>query len=486
MAKDPEIGQSPFRQQVHCRGSSCTLTLTADVNTTVRAAGGTRTLSVHNADGYLLESFHPIIPLLEADHVLPASAAVQETAVQTQHMSVRNMTVPGVTPLSHGGQTLRQNSSTATFPRNVSVVRITDTVDGRTRVSFTHAAFQYDAVNHTATVFDRIALALRYRTPLEMAIEARDTTTDTATGTVTVWNRGPRRNSSLLLHVRRRNSTRTRTVNTSLPHGKTRFNVSLNVSGAGRRGVDAYLFTGNTTVGPRTDTFAVRRSPVTVDVDIPGTVDEGEQFDAVVTVTNRHSASPLEVQLNGSNGIQGLFLRPLATTLPVPRGRQRSWRVPLRAFTAGNGSITARTSAAADTAALTVRNVDSFHSAGQPRFQPASDGFQEVPGSSGAAIQIVQPRGHLRLQHRGSTRTTTLVTKDYRVQELRGPGEHRVTVKTGNSTYQVTAADGSLRQEVAGVDDGRAAQLYELLQREKQRLLERYRIARRERARAPG
>ncbi|MDY6761669.1 MAG: hypothetical protein SVY41_01345 [Candidatus Nanohaloarchaea archaeon] len=481
MKKDPEIRDPPFNSTTRCSGSVCTLTLTADINTSIVESGDNRSITASPVNSRLLRSFRPVIPVLNADHVLPAGTEILGYTAQSDSRSISNVTVPVIRPLSHGGRRLQQRRATGAFPQNASAVRTRRTADGRTHVSFAHAAFQYHRNDRTATVYDRVHLELRYRPPYEMDIAVADTTSNRTTATVTVWNRGPRTPAEFLLRVRRQDGMRTRTFNTTLGHGRTQFNRSLVVKGVGRRAVDAYLFVGNRTVGSRTDTFAARRPPVAVNISVPGLVAEGERFTAHVTVEHRRGTGATALQINGSRGVQTVLLQPSTTRFSVPQDGSRVWRVPLRAFRQGDATITVRSGRVTERVDFGVEPVPRDRTPGRT-YRPHEDGFRTVSTANGTALQIQRPDGLLRLYPGGQNSTAVLSTDRFKVSETKTPSGRRTVVERGDGSFRRVTWHGKTARTADGVAAETAARLHRRFLREKQKLLERYRIARNETA----
>ncbi|MDY6770189.1 MAG: C25 family cysteine peptidase [Candidatus Nanohaloarchaea archaeon] len=473
LRKDPRIQDRSFNRSLRCHGRTCTLTLTARPEYDIVAHAGNRTLDV-DADGNLVRSFRPIIPLLEAEHALPNGSQVVAVSMNRSRAVVRNISVPRTRPLAHGRTALDHPLTAGTFPRNASRVTIGRTADGRRQVSLRHAAFRYNGRNRTATVFTRINVTIEYVTPYELAVSAADTTGNSTNISVTVWNRDAVTDGELLLQVRSPRARTEQVLNVTVPRGKHRFHVRVRVNGSGRRAVDAYLLTANTSTGPRTDTFTVRDPHRSLGVRTPPRVREGARFLAQVSVTNHGAAPTTQLHVNGSPGVQPVLLQPSTTRITVPDQERRVWAVPLRAFDAGNASITARAGSEATTARFTV--------AGGRRDDPstattAADGFHMPAGQS---LTVSTPEGSLHFR-RGDTAATTLRTRGQVIRSRLGPDHRNVTLTTATGSARLAWTGGRRTEEVAGqatVADALAA--YDLLQRERRKLLERYRIARNE------
>ncbi|MFB6295021.1 MAG: hypothetical protein ABEI97_04640, partial [Candidatus Nanohaloarchaea archaeon] len=253
------------------------------------------------------------------------------------------------------------------------------------------------------------------------------------------------------------------------------FNITLPVQGTGERAVDAWLFTDTMTVGPRTDTFTARAASIGVKISVPGTVEQGERFTAAVGVRNRRDDATVQLHVNGSAGVQTVFLQPPATRLRVPRNGRRVWRVPLRAFRPGNAGITATAGAAEDSADFTVTPADEHGGTG---FDMSRDGFTSASSEPGKSLQIRSPAGRLRLHRAEPNTSTVLTTGTYTVAEVDAPQRHRFTVRTANGSFQRTTTQGRQVQSSDGVGVETASELYKRFLREKQKLLERYRLAR--------
>lgn len=257
MRKDPAVTEDPFEREVDCDARQCTLSLKADINYSIQETGGKRSIQVDSGQA-LLKSFRPIIPLLSAERTLPSAARIIDYNVSRRSRLVENITVPDVIPISHGGRVIRRNN-TGRFPKESYRISSSETVDGRVRVSFVTAAFQYWPNRQEALISETVEVSVRYRTPYELSLTASDTNTNRTRVTAHVSNMEEETTAEILVQVSGETREGRKTVQKLISPGGNRIRIPVEVGGEGRYEAKALLFVGDSTVGPRTDTFVVGR-----------------------------------------------------------------------------------------------------------------------------------------------------------------------------------------------------------------------------------
>ncbi|MDY6773844.1 MAG: C25 family cysteine peptidase [Candidatus Nanohaloarchaea archaeon] len=462
MPKDPEIETPDFNRSKECSRGRCVLELESGVNYTVIERGGDRVLEV-SSDDYLLRSFRPMIPLLEFEHAIPRKAKITSTDIRTETRKLKNVSVPAVTPVSHGGRVLGREVRGGWFPPRSPRVITRGTLEGRKRISLTYPGLRYSPGNRTAEVVEEIQVRLEYTTPYALEVEAENSVSRKTNISLTVWNSENSTEAGLLLKLKGRKGMVEKSLDLELDPGKNRFSIPIQVDGTGRFAVETYLFVEGTVVGPRRDNFVAGTTGL--ELSIPEIVEEGERFEAVATVKNRRD-EPREIPLhiNGSRGLQTVFLQESSRKLRVPGRGSRMWRVPLRSFRTGN--ITVELSSGSSTVSRMIEVERS-----------PEKGFAIEPSGSPKTVEIRNSRGWIRTELAGSPETW-LKTGRYTVEERKLPGKTVLVVRGRDGNLKATVEEGEVKvRRKNGITITEALRFYRVLRREKRKLVERYRLS---------
>ncbi|MFB6265811.1 MAG: hypothetical protein ABEI07_01875, partial [Candidatus Nanohaloarchaea archaeon] len=436
MGKDPSMEEPDFRKEVECKGSGCTLTFNAEVNHSVVRRGGKRTLKV-KSDDHLMRSFRPIIPLLEAEHYLPPGTEILGQRVRTETQRIENVSVPRVTPLSHGGTVLRRAGPGDWFPANTSTVRVRRTIDGRRKVSITQAAFRYSPENRTAEVVEEVEVVLRYRSRYGMQVDAEDSVRSNTSVNVSIWNRGGREEAELMVQVRGREKVREKNFNVTLRNGTNRFELPFQLDRSGEFELRAFLFVGNATLGPRSDLFVSGKEAreISLNISAPDSVMKGERFGAVITIRNRDDSSRhLKLNMNGSGGLQTAFLESPQKEIELSPGDSSVWRIALRAFKTGKASLHVQSGRLSEQEDILVK-------------RSRKKGFQEISRGDSRILKLERPRGKIVYSPGVNTSSTRLVTERFSAIEKRYPDERVLEVEKESGGIRIRMEEGEVHVE---------------------------------------
>ncbi|MCJ7478902.1 MAG: C25 family cysteine peptidase [Candidatus Nanohaloarchaeota archaeon QJJ-7] len=467
MEKDPEIRAPEFEKDVECGGGVCNLTLTLDTDFSIVDRGGDRGIDME-ADDHMMKSFRPIVPVFSSEHALPGDAEIQDYEVDSRTRIVENVSVPVVEPLSHSGRVLEKKITAGFFPSEKRDLRVSEQIDGRKKLSLIQPGFRYNPANDTAELVEEVVAQISYRSPSGMDIDAEVQDNRTVEIESDIWNSVGAERGELLVQIRGREGSLEKTVEFDLDSRRKTVRTRFQVNRTGRFKAESYLFVGNHTIGPRTDTFVIspEERNISINVSTPPEVREGERFEAVISIDNPQvEGRNLSLLINGSEGVQTVFLHPNKYELEVPPRNSRNLEVLMKAFKPGDAEL----------------NVNAGTSMGQEDFevmQTTEDGFRKVSEGSVKILRLETPQGRLDFRQGRKGTRSSLVTEDFRISEERSGGDTVMEAEKPDGSTRLIVEEGDKKiTERNGMRLEEAHHLYQVLRREKNKLVERYRLS---------
>lgn len=257
LTKDPIIEPEKYVSNITCNNGICEQNVTIPVAYELINTTNETTIFVDTED-YLLELFKPIIPLVEFEYYLPFSTEIISTNVTFETVNFTNITLPRVELLQYGINYTNETKSTEWYPENISRIEISSTADGRTRIKLIHAALIYNESSGNAIVFPKININLKYVTPLEFSILAKNISLGgTQQLEVKVWSNV---SDNTTLYIQFSNSTAVENfaINYTINASSSILHFYYTPKTIGAYSVKAVLVKHDPlTVGPRESTFYV-------------------------------------------------------------------------------------------------------------------------------------------------------------------------------------------------------------------------------------
>jgi hypothetical protein len=298
LTKDPVIEKEDYTKTIECN-SFCELNISIPVFYTVEQTENETTVKIETND-YLLEEFKPIIPLKEFEYYLPFNAKMINSYVTSSFETYENITMPRLDLLSHSLTNLTsENVSSEWYPEKIYRLSINSTIDDRTRVKLVHTIIRYNESNKQAIVYDRINVSLKYETPIEFLLKAKDTTLgQDETITIKTWS-NITSNATIYLKISNQTSSEILSKNFSIKKGENSFNILYKPQSTGTYSVEGFLLAEDIVIGPRKDVFDV--SPTIQTSDFIQTQTGGGKLFSTFSLESNESINETQVNISTIN-----------------------------------------------------------------------------------------------------------------------------------------------------------------------------------------
>jgi hypothetical protein len=123
----------------------------------------------------LVEEDEPITPIKRFVYYLPENVSVSEEniTINFDEERIENISLPKVKLLSHSNSSLETNKTKSTASKKYKV-RVNKTIDNRNEVEVIVPTITYDEENSSATIIKNITISLKYSSPLDFDVKAKD------------------------------------------------------------------------------------------------------------------------------------------------------------------------------------------------------------------------------------------------------------------------------------------------------------------------
>ncbi|MFB6159454.1 MAG: hypothetical protein ABEJ95_07425 [Candidatus Nanohalobium sp.] len=449
MPKDP-IKKPELDASRSCEEGVCELEVGIDPEPRVVERGG-RKQYVFNATDYLIQDLAPITPLYKYSRELPENATVVSKQVSYSYRNISGVVRSRNHLLSYSGR-FKNSSFEGTFPEKVYRLN-------SSRVEYVQAAIQYR--ENSSRILEEASLTVRYRAPVTLELGK-----DGSEVVAEVFSSKPR-NVSVAYSVDGHRDTQ----EVSLSEGPN--TIPLENVSRGSHSVEAYIYRDELLAHAGKEIrFPRKLSAVVFAPDIHrGSV---RKVRAVIENPNRFPVSR-QIEIVLSDNLQLGFLETPDRELRLRPGEARrvSWRVT--GIETGNSSASVMGSndslvvRPAFDLSQTISPSELFRSVSSPRSQ-----FSVDRTSSGLQLRLETGRGHVTYRINSSHETGRLVTDSF-TASIERTGERTIRkVETGKGSYTELTADGRETVASSGQPPANPEKKILLLERELDKLRERY------------
>jgi hypothetical protein len=133
-----------------------------------------RTLEYESREN-LVEENEPITPIKRFVYYLPENVSVNEgnITISFDEERIENISLPKVKLLSHSNSSLETNKTKSNVSKKYKI-RVNKTIDNRNEVEVIIPTITYDEENNSATIIKNITISLKYSSPLDFGVKAKD------------------------------------------------------------------------------------------------------------------------------------------------------------------------------------------------------------------------------------------------------------------------------------------------------------------------